>query len=73
MKAIAEALSLGPAQRAVLATRAMAHIAAHFTKARMADETLNVYAELLEEKYGGGNFRREDSRGAPLNLGRAAE
>jgi glycosyltransferase involved in cell wall biosynthesis len=73
MKAIAEALSLGPAQRAVLATRAMAHIAAHFTKARMADETMNVYAELLEEKYGGRSFRREDARPAPLNLGRAAE
>jgi glycosyltransferase involved in cell wall biosynthesis len=73
MKAIAEALSLGPAQRAVLATRAMAHIAANFTKTKMADETLNVYAELLEEKYGGRGFSREDVRGAPLNLGRAAE
>jgi glycosyltransferase involved in cell wall biosynthesis len=46
-KAIQDALSLNAHQRAVLATRAMAHIAANFTKERMADETLNVYAELL--------------------------
>jgi glycosyltransferase involved in cell wall biosynthesis len=49
-RAIKEALSLDPTQRAILATRAMAHIAQHFTKEKMADETLNVYAELLEEK-----------------------
>lgn len=49
-RAIREALSLDPTQRAILATRAMAHIAQNFTKEKMADETLNVYAELLEEK-----------------------
>lgn len=51
--AIAEALSLNPNQRAVLATRAMAHIAEHFTREKMAFETLNVYAELLEAKMSG--------------------
>lgn len=46
-KAIEEALSLSATQRSMLATRAMAHIAEHYTKAHMADKTLNVYAELL--------------------------
>lgn len=49
--AIEEALSLNLNQRAILATRSMNHIAEHFTRERMADQTLNVYAELLEEKY----------------------
>lgn len=45
--AIHEALALNPMQRAILATRAMSHIAANFTREQMADRTLNVYAELL--------------------------
>lgn len=45
--AIEDALALTPTQRSMLATRAMAHIAAHFTKEQMADKTLDVYAELL--------------------------
>lgn len=49
--ALQEALSLDPSQRAMLATREMAHIAQNFTKEKMADETLNVYAELLEERF----------------------
>lgn len=49
--AIREALSLQPQQRAILATRAMAHVAQNFTREKMVDETLNVYAELLKEKY----------------------
>lgn len=49
-RAMIEALALNPMQRAVLATRAMAHVAQTFTKERMADETLNIYAELLQEK-----------------------
>ena len=48
-KAIEEALSLSPTQRSILATRAMAHVAANFTKDQMCDKTLNVYAELLQE------------------------
>lgn len=51
--AIEEALSLTAHQRAVLATRAMAHIAENFTREKMAFETLNVYAELLEAKNAG--------------------
>ncbi len=47
-KAIEEALALTAAQRSMLATRAMAHIAENFTKELMADRTLNVYAELLK-------------------------
>ena len=45
--AIQEALSLTPTQRSMLATRAMNHVAENFTKAQMADKTMNVYAELL--------------------------
>lgn len=50
-RALFEALALEPMQRSILATRAMAHIAENFTREKMADATLNVYAELLEEKY----------------------
>lgn len=49
--AIREALNLQPQQRAILANRAMAHVAQNFTREKMVDETLNVYAELLQEKY----------------------
>ena len=49
--AIEEALGLSPTQRSMLATRAMAHIAEQFTKAHMADRTLDVYAELLREEF----------------------
>lgn len=52
-KAIAEALSLNPTQRAILATRSMAHIAENFTRERMSYETLNVYAELLDARNSG--------------------
>lgn len=47
-QAIQEALDLNPSQRAVLATRSMAHVAAHFTKDIMAEKTLGVYAEILQ-------------------------
>ncbi|MGB0720161.1 MAG: glycosyltransferase family 4 protein, partial [Bdellovibrionales bacterium] len=47
-RAIEEALALTPTQRAMLATRAMSHVAANFTKEQMADKTMNVYAELLK-------------------------
>ncbi len=59
--AIQEALSLNPDQRAVLATQAMAHIAKNFTREKMADETLNVYAELLQEKYGITSFQENQT------------
>lgn len=46
-QAMEEILALSPTERVMLATRAMTHIAENFTKAQMADRTLNVYAELL--------------------------
>lgn len=54
--ALREALSLDATQRSILATRAMHHVAQNFTKELMADKTLNVYAELLQEKYGVQSF-----------------
>lgn len=48
-QAIGEALVLDPLQRAMLATAAMSHIAQSFTRERMADQTLDVYTELLGE------------------------
>lgn len=51
-KALKEALSLNADQRGILASRAMNHVAHHFTRDHMADQTLNVYAELLQESYG---------------------
>ncbi|MCE7886553.1 MAG: glycosyltransferase [Alphaproteobacteria bacterium PRO2] len=71
--AIHEALALNPTQRAILATRAMAHVAANFTREQMADRTLNVYAELLQGKlmaapapqpFHGGNNRHSAFRTA---------
>ncbi|MEM6781658.1 MAG: glycosyltransferase family 4 protein [Pseudomonadota bacterium] len=50
-EAISEALSLNATQRAILATRAMSHVAQYFTRDVMADQTLNVYAELLQSSY----------------------
>ena len=49
--AIEEALSMTSEQRAFMATHAMMHVSEHFTRGRMVDETMNVYAELLQEKY----------------------
>lgn len=60
--ALKQALALTPNQRAILATRAMAHIARHFTKEKMADDTLNVYAELLQEKFISSPFSGHESR-----------
>ncbi len=45
--AIGAALSLGPAERSLLARRAIAHIAAHFTRDQMCAKTIAVYEELL--------------------------
>ena len=60
-----EALSLTPRQRAILATRAMAHVAEYFTRERMAYETLNVYAELLEAKRPGRHTTMESPAKLP--------
>ncbi len=72
-RALTEALSLAPAQRAILATRAMSHVAHHFTREKMADETLNIYAELLEEKRFSKGLLRKEGASSSLNLDAAAE
>lgn len=59
-RAIEEALDLTPEQRSILATRSMAHIAEYFTCDKMADQTLNVYAELLQEKYNIPSFENNN-------------
>jgi glycosyltransferase involved in cell wall biosynthesis len=51
-EAVRQSLALTPQQRSVLATNSMYHIAQNFTREKMCEETLNVYAELLNEKYG---------------------
>lgn len=45
--ALYEAINLDPQQRALLATRSMAHVAKNFTVEKMCAETMDVYAELL--------------------------
>ena len=74
LRAYQEALTLEPTQRSILATRAMAHIAQNFTREKMADETLNVYAELLEEKItpaGTQRLRQGHPPVPPLGMGGA--
>lgn len=51
-KAIQEALDMDGTERALMANRAMQHVAENFTREHMVNETLNVYSELLREKYG---------------------
>jgi glycosyltransferase involved in cell wall biosynthesis len=46
-KALDEAISLDARGRALLATRAMSHVAARFTNEKMCEGTLDVYAEVL--------------------------
>ena len=66
-RALGEALSLTPSQRAMLATRGMAHVAAHFTREKMVDQTLNVYTELLEEKYSGKSKLQHTTAPGPFD------
>ncbi len=54
-KALREALALDASQRGILAARAMTHIAQHFTREHMMAQTLDVYAELLQEQRGAGH------------------
>lgn len=63
-KAIGEALDMDPEARAIMAAHAMVHIADNFTRGKMVDETMNVYAELLQEKFTG--VRRDPAPVAPL-------
>ncbi|HYD18655.1 MAG TPA: glycosyltransferase family 4 protein [Patescibacteria group bacterium] len=48
--ALEEALSLDARGRAMLATAAMSHVATHFTNEQMCRATLDVYAEVLEQR-----------------------
>ena len=52
-EAIGQAIDLTQPQKEMLSYQSMEHIAHNFSLAKMADETLNVYAELLHEKYRG--------------------
>lgn len=63
--AIGEALDLDPERKAIMATHAMMHIADNFTRGRMVDQTMDVYAELLREKFTG---RRSDPLPPPPQL-----
>jgi glycosyltransferase involved in cell wall biosynthesis len=72
-RAIEDALSLTPQQRVMLATRAMAHVAEHFTKEQMADKTLDVYAELLRGRISGGERPEGPFHGTRSTGIRAAE
>lgn len=49
--AIGTALSMNAEERGEMAFRAMTNVADHFTRARMVDQTMDVYAELLQAKY----------------------
>lgn len=51
-QAIEYTMALTPNQRVILATRAMAHVAEHFTRNQMCERTLDVYAELLQTRIG---------------------
>jgi glycosyltransferase involved in cell wall biosynthesis len=57
--AIAEALALDPAARDTLGRRAIAHVAAHFSRERMCAETIGVYEELLFPELLGGTAEPE--------------
>lgn len=71
--ALAKALDLTAEQREAMARRGQAHVWERFTKERMCEETLTVYAELLAvpRAVGGGGSgghegsRDEGGRGAP--------
>lgn len=49
--AINKALAMDADQRAAMAFKAMENVADNFTRARMVDQTMDVYAELLQAKY----------------------
>jgi glycosyltransferase involved in cell wall biosynthesis len=50
-KAIGKALSMDDIQKYDMAAKAMEHIADHFTKTQMVEQTLDVYADLLRVSY----------------------
>ena len=67
-QAIEYVMALSPNQRAVLATRAMSHIAQHFTREIMCDKTLDVYAELLQSQ-----IAKAHPQNQPFNIANEAQ
>lgn len=59
-QAISKALDMDPLARAHMATAGMTNVAHHFTRETMVAQTMDVYAELLEEKYGLQRIRQPD-------------
>lgn len=55
-QALREALDMDDAEKVQMATHAMNHIAENFTREHMVEQTLDVYAELLQAKYGARNL-----------------
>lgn len=62
--AIVQALELDPESRALLATRAMAHVAENFTRSLMAARTLDVYTELLGTRQAAATGKTAEKAGA---------
>ncbi len=60
-EALHQALSLTDDQRVTLAARAMNHVHENFSREKMVDSTMNVYAELLQEKYGNMGFDESET------------
>ena len=52
-ESLRQALSMTDDQRAQLATRAINHVQQNFTKAKMCNDTMDVYADILRARMGG--------------------
>jgi len=51
-ESLRQALALNEDQRANLATQAVTHVQNHFTKDKMCNDTMEVYADVLRSQYG---------------------
>lgn len=61
---IKHVLSLNENARAILATKAMNNVVQNFTKDLMCDKTLDVYAEIIQERYGISRQEQQKQRPA---------
>lgn len=52
-ESLRQALAMNDEQRADLATRSIAHVSDNFTKDKMCNATMEVYADILRAKFGG--------------------
>ena len=52
-ESLRQALAMNDEQRAELATRSIAHVSDNFTKDKMCNATMEVYADILRAKFGG--------------------